>query len=351
MKNLRDFNIKNKRVLIRCDFNVPLNKKGDILDDFRIKKTIPTIEHLLKNGAKVILMSHLGQPEGKVIENLKMDKIQELLMEYLDLSITKAPDCVGKNIENYTRKEMQKGEILLLENLRFHKEEEEGSLKFAELLAKNGDIYINDAFGASHRNHSSITGVPKYLPGSIGFLFEEEIKNLKIILEKPTKPMVAIIGGKKVETKIKPINKILDVADYLLVGSLIRDELKSKDMPVKYPEKIIFPVDGVNENGKELDIGSKTIKIFCEKICQAKTIFWNGPLGKTEEEKFSKGTKEITRAVIESKAFSVVGGGETIEFLNRIGLTSKFNHVSTGGGAMLDFIGEGTLPGLEVLNY
>jgi len=351
MKTVRDLKVENKRVLVRCDFNVPLDDNGDILDDFRIRKTIPTIEYLIKNGAKVILMSHLGKPEGKKVNNLKMDRVQEALMEYLNLSVTKAPDCIGREIERYIKEDIRQGEVLLLENLRFHKEEEKGDLKFAKSLSNLGDIYINDAFGASHRSHASIVGVPKYLPSAAGFLLEEEVNNLMKILRTPKKPMVAIIGGKKVETKIKPINKILEITDFLLVGGLIDEGLKSKDIIVKYPKKIIAPIDAVKDDGRELDIGPETLKLFSEKILKAETIFWNGPLGKTEEERFSKGTEMVARAITKSGAFAVVGGGETVEFLNRKGLIEKFEHVSTGGGAMLEFIGNETLPGLEALNY
>jgi len=348
MKTIREFDVKNKRVLVRCDFNVPLDNQGNILDDFRLKETLPTIKYLMEKKAKIILMSHLGEPKGKPVPVLKMDKIQERLMEYLDYSITKAPDCIGPEIEKYTR-ELEPGEILLLENLRFHKEETNGDLKFARDLSKLGDIYINDAFGVCHRPHASITGVPKYLPTCSGLLLEKEIKNLKKIIESPKTPLVAIIGGKKVETKASFINKILEITDFLLIGELIAEEIKQKKINLKYPQKVISPVDSIKEDNKKLDIGPQTIKIFKEKIATAKTIFWNGPLGQTEKEKFSKGSSEIAKAIIDSKAFSVVGGGETVEFLNRLGLASKFSHVSTGGGAMLAFLAGEKLPGLEAL--
>ena len=347
MKTLKDFNFKGKRVLVRCDFNVPLDEKGNILDDFRIRATIPTIEYLVKKGAKVILMSHLGKPEGKVVEDLRLTPVQNKLMEYLDLSITKAKDCLGKEIEDWIA-EMKPGEILLLENLRFQKEEELNEENFAKNLAKLGDIYINDAFGACHRNHTSIVGVPKYLPSGIGFLIEKEMRVLTKFLKQPKKPLISIIGGKKVETKVKVIDKISEIADFILIAGLIKKEITERGIQLKYPQKIIGPIDEV-AGGK--DIGQKTINLLKEKIKKAKTIFWNGPLGKIEEKEFSKGTKEIAEAIVESKVFSVVGGGETVEFLNKLGLTSKFNHVSTGGGAMLVFLSGEKLPGLEVLNY
>jgi phosphoglycerate kinase len=350
MRTLRNFNFKNKRVLVRCDFNVPLDEKGNILDDFRIKQTIPTIEYLIKKGAKLLLMSHLDDPGGEIVESLRLTPIQDKLMEYLDLSVTKAPDCVGKEIEKWT-KEMKPGEILLLENLRFHKEEEENDENFAQQLANLGEIYINDAFGACHRAHASITGIPKYLPSGMGLLLEKEIQVLTQLLENPLKPLVGIIGGKKVETKSKVIDKISEKADWILINHLIKNEIKEKKIQLKYPQKIVEPIDAIDKKGENFDIGPKTIERFREKIAQAKTIFWSGPLGKIEEKSFQKGSEEIAKAIIDSGVFSVVGGGETVEFINKIGLTEKFSHVSTGGGAMLDFIADGKLVGLEALNY
>lgn len=389
MKTLKDFNFNNKRVLVRCDFNVPLSEKGDILDDFRIRKTIPTIEYLIEKGAKIILMSHLDEPAGKVVENLRLTPIQEKLMEYLDLSITKAQDCIGKEVEDWIS-QMQPGEILLLENLRFHKGEKEADESFAKELAKLGDIYINDAFGACHRAHASIVGIPKYLPSAAGPLLRKEIKILSQVLKKPWRPLVVIIGGVKISSKIKVIEKLLEKADHLLFGGEIANAilatkgiLLSQPLPepevIKKIEKIDFtspklhlPIDAIisledlkaglkedyirkgalgqiKKEEKVYDIGPETIKIFSEIIKEAKMILWNGPLGMIEEEKFQKGTKEIASAIIESRAFSVIGGGETVEFINKMGFTEKFNHLSTGGGAMLAFLSGEKLPGLEAL--
>jgi phosphoglycerate kinase len=345
MKTLRDFSLEKKRVLVRCDFNLPLAESGEILDDFRIQKTLPTINYLLEKGAKIILMSHLAKPGGKVVESLRLTNIQQRLMEYLDLSVTKAKDCIGKDIEDWTLK-MQEGEILLLENLRFHREEEAGDLNFAQELAKLGDIFINDAFGACHRAHASIVGVPKYLPSGAGFLLAEEIKNLEKLIKLPQKPMISIIGGQKVETKAKLIDRISEISDFLLVGGLIKKEIETKKIHLKNPQKILGPVDSQIQG---LDIGPKTVELFKEKIARAKTIFWNGPLGKIEKEQFSKGTKEIAKAICQGQAFSVVGGGETVEFIRQLNLTDKFTHVSTGGGAMLTFLSGEKLPGITVL--
>ncbi|OIO46306.1 MAG: hypothetical protein AUJ31_02110 [Parcubacteria group bacterium CG1_02_39_15] len=344
MKTLNDFNFKNKRVLVRCDFNVPLSEKGDILDDFRIKKTIPTIEYLLKKGAKVILMSHLGRPEGKVIESLRLTPVQNKLMEYLDVSIAKAPNCIGPEIEKWTE-EMQPGGILLLENVQFNPGEKENNQDFARTLASYADIFIMEAFGQAHRNYASIVSAPKYLPSGAGFLLEKEIQVLTRLREHPEKPLIAIVGGAKVETKVKLIDKISELGERVLIGGLIQKEIEEKKIKLKNPQKIITPIDDV----ETFDIGPKTINLFKEKIKLAKTIFWNGPLGKTEEKEFSKGTEAVARAIVESGSFSVVGGGETVEFINKIGLVDKFSHVSTGGGAMLDFIADGKLVGLEAL--
>ncbi|MDP2664207.1 MAG: phosphoglycerate kinase [bacterium] len=344
MKNLREVNLKEKRVLVRCDFNVPLDERGQVLDDFRIKKTIPTIQYLIGQGARVILMSHLGRPDGKVVESLRLTPIQNKLMEYLDLSVAKAPDCIGPEIEKQT-KEMGPGEVFLLENLRFHKEEEGNDDGFAKNLAELGEVYINDAFGVSHRAHASIVGVPIYLPSAAGLLLEKEIKVLGNLRENPKKPLIVIIGGAKVETKAGLINKMSEVADFVLIGHLIKKEVEEKEIKLDHPEKIISPVDG--PGGK--DIGLKTVELFKEKISAAKTVFFNGVLGKVEEESFSKGTEEILKAIAESRAFSVLGGGDMTKVIAKLGLTDKFSHISTGGGAMIAFLAGEKLPGLEVL--
>lgn len=343
MKFLKDFGVKDKRVLLRCDFNVPLSPEGEILDDFRIKETVPTIEYLIKKGARVILMSHLGKPKEKVVENLKLDRIQEKLMEYLDLSVVKAQDCVGKKIENWT-KEMAPGEVLLLENLRFHKEEEANDENFAKSLARLGDLYINEAFSCSHRAHASIVGVPKFLPSGAGLLLEKEIKSLDKILKNSENPFVAILGGDDPDFNL--INRISHKTDWILIGGLIQKAIEEKNIKLDHPEEIVKTADEKDSK----DIGKATIKLFKEKIFRAKTIFWSGPLGKIEDKKFQKGTKEIAEAIIKSGSFSVVGGGETIKFLNKIGLLKKFTHVSTGGSAMLVYLAGEKLPGIEALN-
>jgi len=344
MKTLRDFAVKNKRVLVRCDFNVPTDENGNVSDDFRIGQTLPTIKYLLKNKAKVILMSHFGEPRGQVVPELKLDKVAEKLSELLGILVKKENDCVGPEVLSDANN-LKPGEILLLENLRFHKEETENNPEFSKKLAEFGDIYINDAFSVCHRNHASVSGIVKFLPHGAGFLFEKEIENLNKVLENPVKPMISIIGGTKVETKSKFIDKISEVSDFVLISGLLKKEVSDKNIQFKYPEKIIGPEDNLNA----LDINDKSIKLFEEKILKAKTILWNGPFGKFEDEKYSAGTLAIAKAIIKSKAFSVAGGGETVEFLRKQGIIEKFSHVSTGGGAMMAYLSGEKLPGLEAL--
>ncbi len=384
LKTLKDINVKNKRVLMRVDFNVVLDEKGNIVDDFRIKEAIPTVDYLLKKGAKVILMSHLGDPEGKFVKKLKMDVIQNRLMECLDYSIVKAEDCMGQKIEDWTF-EMQPGEILLLENLRFHEEEKANDIKFAKSLARLGDIYVNEAFGESHRKYASIVGVPKFLPAIAGFLFQKEIEELNKVLFNSEHPLVIIIGGAKVSTKIKVVEKFLEKADKLLLGgALVNTIFAAKGINVgrSFIEKDMFsvveklnlensklslPVDfatwseldsgqvqtrGINaveKNESVFDIGPKSAGLFSEIIKEAKTIVWNGPLGMIEKKPFDKGSEIIARAIVESGAYSIVGGGDAVRFIRGLGLENKFSYVSTGGGAMLDYLANETLPGIEAL--
>lgn len=385
MKTIKDFDFKNKRVLVRCDFNAPLSDKGEVLDDFRIKQTIPTIEYLVGKGARVILMSHLDDPDGKVVESLRLSPVQDKLIEYLDLSVTKAPDCVGGELEYWT-KQMKPGEVLLLENLRFHKEEEENGDEFAKALAGLGDIYINDAFGACHRKHASIVGVPKYLPSLAGFLLEKEIKVLSELVGNPSRPLVSIIGGVKISTKIKVINKFLEIADHVLLGSKIAESIFIANgvlLDRKFPEKEVFeevkkinitnpklhmPTDGimglpgdekysriggvgtVRKEEAIYDIGPETVKIFSGIIKTAKTIVWNGPLGLSEKKPFDTGTRDVVDAICRNhSALKIAGGGETDSYLHDNGIRERFDHVSTGGGAMLELLSGKELPGIAAL--
>lgn len=345
MKKLKDFSLVNKRILVRCDFNVPLDKKGNILDDFRIRKALPTIKYLIETRAKIILISHLD-PESDLVPDRKfnLNKIGERLSEYLKFPIAKENDCVGPEVEASVNS-LEVGQVLLLENLRFYKEETDGDLDFAKKLSYLGDIYVNEAFPVCHRNHASITGVPQFSPSCAGLLLEKEITTLDKIMQKAEKPMVTIVGGKKVETKSKFINKISEVSDFVIISGLIKKEVIEKNIRFNYPEKMIGPEDSLDA----LDIDKKTIKLFSEKILQAKTVLWNGPFGKFEDPKYANGTSAIADAIIKSGAFSVVGGGETVEFLSKQGIIEKFSHVSTGGGAMMAYLAGDKLPGLEAL--
>lgn len=367
MKTLKDFNLKEKRALVRVDFNVPFSDKGDILDDFRIRVSLPTLKYLIGKGAKIILISHLGRPEGKFVKKYSLKPTAKRLEKLLNQRVhpvksrqagisPKAklfnrvkflPDCIGERVEKEIKK-MKAGEIILLENLRFYKEEEKNNKSFAKNLARLADVFINDAFSVCHRTHASVVGITKYLPSVGGFLLKKEIGVLSQIINPlaggPKRPLVVIIGGKKIADKAKVAEKFSEMADSLLVGDLVADEIKKGEIKIK-PGKIIFPI----EDKEKLDINLKTIEIFKEKIKKAKTIFWAGPLGKIEKKKYQKGTKAIARAIIESGAFSVIGGGDTLEFINKVGLAEKFSHISIGGGAMLDFLAGEKMPGIEAL--
>ncbi len=379
MKTVKDFNVRDKRVLVRCDFNVPFDKKGNIAEDFRIKKSLATIKYLIGKKAKVILISHLGRPTpifqrkiGEFIDidfsalptdrqfsknkknlgvkkNYTLKPVAQRLEKLLKKKVKFLDDCIGGKVGKQVS-EMKAGEIILLENLRFYKGEENNDLNFAQELAGLGDIFIQDAFGSCHRSHASMVGVPKYLPSGIGLLVEEEIKVLKKLKDNPKKPLVIIIGGKKAKTKAKLINKISKSVNDVLIGHLIQKEIKNKkEIKIKYPHKIVEPIDGAKYKGKDLDLGPETISLFKEKILKAKTIFWNGQLGVTEEKKFVQGSLEVAKAIIKSRAFSIIGGGDTVAFLIDYNLKDKFNFISTGGGAMITFLSGDKLPGLEIL--
>ena len=385
MKTIKDFNVANKKVLVRCDFNVPLDNNGKIENDFRIKQTIPTIEQLIKKKAKVILMSHLGRPESRE-SGLSLAPIQERLRKYLHLKVLKADDCIGRSVEKQIEK-LEPGSVLLLENLRFHKEESINDLKFSKELAKLGDIYINDAFGVCHRKKSSVVGLPKLLPSGIGLLLQKELKILSRVTEDPWRPFVVVIGGAKIDSKVKVIKRFLDIADHLLIGGKIANAILTvKGMCIgrPWPEdkvakdigcfdltsvKMHLPVDAaaspnvkgefyvresapakVRKDELLLDIGPETINIFSQIIKQAKMIVWVGPLGYFEEPAFAKGTKAIAESIIKNhKAFTIAGGGDTVSALFKLKLADKFDHLSTGGGAMLSFLSGEELAGLKVL--
>jgi 3-phosphoglycerate kinase len=382
---LKDFDFNNKTVLLRVDFNVPI-KEGKILDDNRIKAVLPTIDYLLKNNAKIVLMSHLGRPDGNVAEELRLDKVGKMLSRLIKKNILTLKDCIGTDIKN-SISAMEQGDIILLENLRFHNEEEKDDEKFAKQLADLGDLYINDAFGVSHRANSSVHSITKFLPSCAGFLMQKEIDMLSKITESPEKPFVAILGGAKVSDKIGVINSLLTKVDKLLIGGammftflnaqgLETGKSKVEDSKLDIAKKllanpkIILPIDVVaageasekaesktflvQEIPKDmigLDIGPDTVKYFGTIIKNSKTVFWNGPLGMFEIKKFSKGTDEIAKIISQTKATSVVGGGETAAAVDKF--KSKITHISTGGGASLEFVEGKKLPGIKALeeNY
>ncbi len=390
IKTVEDFNLKSKRVILRVDYNLPIDKGGEIKSFFRVKRTLETINFLLKNKAKVIIISHLGRPQEienrKDIKRFSLKPISDFLRKELLKRVIFFPDCVGKKIESLTKK-MKDGEVLLLENLRFHRGEEENDEDFARSLSKLGDIYISEAFSVAHRNHASIVLLPKFLPHGIGFSFKEEIENLSEVF-KSKRPVTFVVGGVKVKTKLEFAQKVLKRIDYLLLGGKIGEEvLKSKTIVVGRPlpseevtnisrkidltdSKIYLPTDVVvspdsqgsiytrvtplGEIRKEedvFDIGPDTIEIYSKIIGESKTVVFIGPLGLFENDLFSKGTEEIIKAIgeVKEKAFTVAGGGETILFLEKADLFDKFDFVSSGGGAALAFLSGEKLPGIEVL--
>lgn len=366
MRTIQDIDVAKKRVLVRCDFDIPLNKKGKVADDFRIKACLPTIKYLIKKRAKIILLAHLDRPGGKVDPSLSLGPVQDKLTELLELSILKTPDCVGRAVEEAVAG-LEPGEILLLENLRFHPEEEENNLDFAKKLAHLGDIFVNETFASSHRVHASIVGIPKFLPAVAGLRLTQEVETLAKAISKPEHPLTVVIGGAKALTKIKVIENLSNLADSILLGGVVANVfMKSKGEDIGKStsdeegeiylkkinldwSKIHLPIDFLPNKNLILDIGPKTVKTFAEIISKSKTIIWNGPMGVAELEEFASGTKEIAQAIAKTSGFTVVGGGDTIAALNKFGLLGKIDYVSVGGGAMLEFLAGSKLPGIEAL--
>ncbi len=387
MKTIKDIDVKGKKVLVRCDFNVPLSEHLEIKDDYRIRQTLPTINHLLSGGSAVILMSHLGDPKGIRKKDMKLGPVAKRLSELLKIEVAMAKDCLGKDAENMA-KELKPGQVLLLENLRFHNEEVTNDEEFAKKLASLADIYVNDAFGASHRYHASIVGIPKYLPSAAGLLLEKEMEVLSKVMQNPKRPLVALIGGVKISTKIKAIEKLLETADHVLFGGRIFEPiLQVKGIMVGKPwpleeiveavekiditdPKIHLPVDAVVSFSRDedeymrktasgsvrseediFDIGPETSELYSNLIKEAKTVIWSGPMGYFEKKPFANSSRAIAEAIVRNKeALKVAGGGDTVAFLTEYGFRERFDHVSTGGGAMLEFISEGRLPGIEALS-
>ncbi len=386
--SIKDIDLKGKRVLMRVDFNVPLEENLKISDDTRIRATLPSIEYILTQGAKLILISHLGRPKGKVVESLRLEPVAKRLEILLNKKVLKLDDCVGEEVKNKLS-QLKEKDIALLENLRFHEEEKENSEGFARALASLGDIFVNDAFGAAHRAHASVVGVAKFLPAYAGFLLEKEIEYLSKAAKNPAKPYIVILGGAKVADKIGVIQNLLDKCSSILIGGgMAYTFLKAQGIEVGSsklePERIelareilsnakdknvdiLLPVDhlvvtdidtpqtskvveeGIPQGLMGVDIGPQTIDLFKSRLNTAKTVLWNGPLGIFEKEPYSKGTEEIAKFLANSNATTIIGGGDTASAVSKFKLETKMTHVSTGGGASLEYLEGKTLPGIAVL--
>ena len=389
-KTVRDLDVAGKKVLVRVDFNVPLNDKGEITDDTRITASLPTIQYLLEQKAAVILMAHLGRPKGQVKPELSLAPVAKHLGKLLGKKILFTPDCVGEAAQAAASK-LKPGHILLLENLRFHKEEEKNDMEFAEKLASLADLYVNDGFGVSHRAHASVEGVAHFLPAAAGFLLEKEIQYVGQAVTNPLHPFVAIIGGAKVSDKIGVISNLLDKVDTLLIGggmantflaaqgykmgkSLVEEDkldlakellakAKKNKVNMMLPTDLVMAaafapdaehvtekVKNLNQAYMALDIGAETSKAYAEALADAKMIVWNGPMGVFEMDAFCKGTEAVAKAVAKSRATSIVGGGDSVAAIEKLGLAKRITHISTGGGASLEYLEGKVLPGVAALD-
>ena len=390
-KTIRDIDLKDKKVLVRCDFNVPFDEEGKISDNRRIVAALPTIQYLLENNCKVILCSHLGRPKGEFKKEFSLAPVAEELSRLLERKVKLAEDVIGNSAQELTEN-MKNGEIVLLENVRFEAGEEKNDEELSKKFASMAEIYVNDAFGTAHRAHSSTTGVASYLPSVSGFLIEKELEFLGKALEEPKRPFVAILGGKKVSDKIGVIDSLLEKVDTLIIGGGMAytffksmgyevgnsicelDKLDlAKDLMKKAKEKnvkLVLPVDNViadefspdantkivdsdeiPEGWEGLDIGPKTVELFEEELQDAKTVIWNGPLGLFEYEKFANGTNGIANVLANLEdCITIIGGGDSAAAVEKIGLADKMTHISTGGGASLEFLEGKKLPGIEALN-
>ncbi|PIZ76170.1 phosphoglycerate kinase [Candidatus Peregrinibacteria bacterium CG_4_10_14_0_2_um_filter_38_24] len=393
IRTLKDIEtLEDKKVLLRVDFNVPINKTtGEIEDDTRIAESLPTIKFLSGKEAKIIIMSHLGRPDGEIQDGLRLTKIGEHLSKLLNKPVKKLNEVLSENVKAETEK-MQNGEIILLENMRFRKEEEECEPNFTKELASLGEIFVNDAFGTAHRKHASTTGLADFLPAYAGLLMEKEITELsKVLEETPAKPITMIFGGAKIDTKIGIIQHFLDKADYFLIGGglantflfaksinigdslcekdkvdiakQIIEKLNSRKNALNLPTDVVVAKELSNETQaqevaigslpegmKILDIGSKTAEHFSEIIKKSSTVIWNGPVGVYEFKPFMNGTKQVAQAIAESECVSIIGGGDTADAIKKLGIAQKkFTHISTGGGACIEFLSGDKLPGIEIL--
>ena len=389
-KTVRDVAVRGKKVLVRVDFNVPLNADRRITDDKRIRESLPTIRYLLEEKARVILISHLGRPKGKVVDDLRLDPMAKRLSELLGKAVKKLDESMGDSVRTAVE-DMADGDVIILENIRFYPQEEKNEKEFAQKLSELGDLFVLDAFGTAHRAHASTVGLAAYLPAVAGLLMEKEITVLGRALENPAQPFVAIIGGAKVSDKIAVLDNLLEIADTLLIGGgmantflkakgysvgtslLEEDKVDTAGMLLKKAEslgkRLLLPVDVViAEQMKEaasvrtvkaesipdgwmaLDIGDETRRIFAEYILQAQTVIWNGPMGVFEMEPFSEGTRQITAAVAGCAGTTIVGGGDSAAAVEKFGRADDITHISTGGGASLEFMEGKVLPGVAALS-
>lgn len=386
---IKDIEVNGKRVLVRVDFNVPLDYiTGNITDDNRIKATLPTIDYLTENGARVILCSHLGRPGGKVVDELSLAIVAKRLSRILRQTVEITSDCVGFEVEEKVAG-LKNGDVLLLENLRFHDEEERGSTSFAKALAQLGDIFVNDAFGTSHRSHASIVGITRYLPAVSGLLLEKEINSLGSVLKNPLHPFGVLLGGAKVSDKVGMLDNIMDKVDSIIIGggmaatflkaksydvglSLIDDSVdtaadlieKASNNCVRLilPDDVLIAgksnncarvknisIEDIPKNKRIVDIGALTISNFTKELEKCRTVFWNGPMGIYEIARFSEGTRAMANIIANLNATTIIGGGSTAEIVTEMKLAEKMTFVSTGGGASLRFLSGETLPGVEAL--
>ena len=388
-KSVKDIDIKGKRVLVRVDFNVPLDKDLNITDDNRIQKALDTIKYIIESKAKLILMSHLGRPKGEVRPEMSLKPVAKYLSKLLGKEVKMMEDCIGDEVTKAVSS-MSEGDVILLENLRFHKEETKNDPEFAKKLASLGDVFVNDAFGTCHRAHASTEGITHYLESVSGFLVQKEIEYFQRVLTSPKKPFIFILGGAKVSDKIPVIENMMEKADTVLIGgamaytfmkakgiavgsSRLEEDMldtvskifqKAKDLGVE----ILLPVDHVvtdnfetalnvkqtqteqiEEGWMGVDIGPKTIDLFCGKIKDAGTIVWNGPVGVFEQDKFAAGTKALAVEIAASSATSVIGGGDTAAAVVKFSVADKMSHISTGGGASLEYLEGKVLPGIAAL--
>ncbi len=388
-KTVKDIDVKGKRVIVRVDFNVPLDENCNITDDSRIKGALPTIEYLIGHDAKVILMSHLGRPKGKIKDELRLNPVAARLTELLGTEVKKLDDCVGDVISQAVER-MKPKDVILLENLRFHSEEEANDAQFAKQLASLADIYVNDAFGTCHRAHASTEGITRYLPSVAGLLVDKEIEYFEKATKNPDKPYVAILGGAKVSDKIEVINNLMNKVDAILIGGAmaytflksegigignskleadkvglakkILQNAKDKDVRIILPcdHVVADRVDGnaktetvereIAEGKIGLDIGPKTLNAFEEVLKDARTVIWNGPVGFFELKPFSKGTEKLASFLAKQGITTIIGGGDTAAAIHELGLGDKMSHISTGGGASLEYLEGKILPGIAALN-